>query len=262
METKQLTCPNCGANITNTQNCEYCGSLLIRFVDNGIDLSQTTYLNDIETYPGLIKALKHNLQFQKNTEEAVRTDILGPADENIDTGRNFIAHCVRNGYDYFGDESLAPYNSKNGISVHFSYPFYLDKNLDNVYERFNTIIEDKLKRFKTLDCYPLFTEHISFFTDNYGFKRKDYEYFIDFGKDAEGAARIISKVWKEVDKIPFDANIEYYTNAGDENCCKAIEYLIAERDGTEVNTDDVSFPDWLAYVIGAIIGLIAAICLL
>lgn len=40
MELKTYVCPNCGANATNAQNCEYCGSLLVRFVDKGVSLSQ------------------------------------------------------------------------------------------------------------------------------------------------------------------------------------------------------------------------------
>lgn len=40
MELKTYVCPNCGANTTNAQNCEYCGSLLVRFVDKGISLFQ------------------------------------------------------------------------------------------------------------------------------------------------------------------------------------------------------------------------------
>ena len=39
MEANVIKCPNCGASSTNHTNCEYCGSLLVRFVDKGIDLS-------------------------------------------------------------------------------------------------------------------------------------------------------------------------------------------------------------------------------
>ena len=94
-------------------------------------------------------------------------------------------------------------------------------------------------------------EHISFNTDNLGYKRKSYEYFIDFGEDAEGAARLISKVWNEVYEIPFDANVEYYTNAGYENVAKTRKFIETERDGTEVNNDDegISIPNWCYWVI-------------
>ena len=56
MEEKTLRCPNCGANATNHDNCEYCGSLLVRLVDNGIDVD--AYLSGHKALPGLSKALK------------------------------------------------------------------------------------------------------------------------------------------------------------------------------------------------------------
>ena len=58
MEANVIKCPNCGASSTNHTNCEYCGSLLVRFVDKGIDLSTTSYLTNDKVYAGLIDALK------------------------------------------------------------------------------------------------------------------------------------------------------------------------------------------------------------
>ena len=248
MEERILRCPNCGANTTNADNCEYCGSLLVRFIDKGIDLSKTSYLDDTETFPGLINALKQNLQLQESTkEEVVTTDIVGPVTHNS-AGRDYIGCVLRNGNIIHLDGSPVPSTSKKGICISFCFDPYLDKK-DT--EEFNTIQEKRRKHFKTLDCYPLFMEHISFHTDNLGYKRKSYEYFIDFGEDAEGAARLISKVWKEVYEIPFDANLEYYTNAGNENVVKTRKFIEAERDGTEVNNDDegISIPNWCYWVI-------------
>ena len=68
-ELKTFVCPNCGANTTNAQNCEYCGSLLVRFVEKGIDLSHTTYLNNDAVFPGLITQLKYNLKLQEKVSE-------------------------------------------------------------------------------------------------------------------------------------------------------------------------------------------------
>lgn len=50
-EIKTIVCPNCGANTTNHQNCEYCGSMLVRCYEmmdcneDGID----ELLNDIRS---------------------------------------------------------------------------------------------------------------------------------------------------------------------------------------------------------------------
>lgn len=245
MEEKILRCPNCGANASNHDNCEYCGSLLVRFVEKGIDLSQTTYLDDTETFPGLINALKQNLQLQKSTKEnIVTTDIVGPVTHN-DAGRDYIGCVLRNGNISYHDGSPVPSKSNNGICISFCFDPYLDNN----YEKYNTIQDERRKRFKTLDCYPLFMEHICFHTDYLGYKRKDYEYFIDFGEDAEGAARLISKVWKEVYEIPLNANVEYYTNAGGDNVVKARKAIEAERDGE----NDTSQIPWWGWAIGAFI---------
>ena len=80
-------------------------------------------------------------------------------------------------------------------------------------------------------------------------KRKGYEYFIDFGEDSEGAARLLSKIWKEVYEIPLDANVEYYTNAGGDNVVKARKAIEAERDGE----NDTSQIPWWGWAIGAFI---------
>ena len=262
-ELKSYTCPNCGANTTNADNCEYCGSLLVRFVEKRIDISQT-YLDDTETFPGLINALKLNLQLQENNEEdLVVTDIVGPVTVN-DKGRGDIGCVLRNGYICFMDHSPVPSKSKDGICISFAFAPYLD---DENAKEFNTIVEAWHKRFKTLDCYPLFMERICFYTDEYGSKRKCYEHFIDFGKDAEGAARLISKVWKEVFEIPFDANIEYYTNVGSDNIDKARKTVNAElygeaaRDGTEEkDDDDDDFPSWTYWVVALITLVLFKMC--
>ncbi len=34
-QVQTIVCPNCGANATNHHNCEYCGSLLVRFASTG-----------------------------------------------------------------------------------------------------------------------------------------------------------------------------------------------------------------------------------
>ena len=80
-EVKALVCPHCGANTTNTQNCEYCGSLLVRFVDKDIDISNTSYLSGKCEYPGLLTELKNNLKLQKEQTHVVCTDIYWPTND-------------------------------------------------------------------------------------------------------------------------------------------------------------------------------------
>ena len=61
-----IVCPNCGANTTNHSNCEYCGSLLVRFVDAQIDVMQTPYADNTIVLPGLVEELRKNLAAQKS----------------------------------------------------------------------------------------------------------------------------------------------------------------------------------------------------
>ena len=76
-EIKTYTCPNCGAQITNTHNCEYCGSSLVQFAVHGIDVTKTEYMNDDYVFPGLKEELEKNLKLQKeHPGMPVATDIL------------------------------------------------------------------------------------------------------------------------------------------------------------------------------------------
>ena len=81
METALIKCPNCGANATNHTNCEYCGSLLVRFAAAGVDLSKTTYTNDSATFPRFADELRKNLQLQEGNFEIVATDLY-----SVDSG--------------------------------------------------------------------------------------------------------------------------------------------------------------------------------
>ena len=99
MTEQLLKCPNCGANATNHENCEYCGSLLVRFVEKGIDLTKTTYMTNDNVFPGLTEELHANLRLQKQyPNQSVVTDIYTKDNYN-NTGL-----CVlRTGYAYWSD---------------------------------------------------------------------------------------------------------------------------------------------------------------
>ena len=81
-----IVCPNCGANTTNRKNCEYCGSMLVRFVDQNIAIDRTVF-GEVE-YKRIVLALKKNLELQKNlsSTEIIMTQTL-PADKVPDVFR-------------------------------------------------------------------------------------------------------------------------------------------------------------------------------
>lgn len=193
-EQKTLTCPNCGAAITNHRNCEFCGSLLVRFVDKGIDLSKTTYLNDNATFKGLAEALQRNLELQNSTMENVVTDIY-------DKYNNYKLCVMRSASSKWLDGTMLQLSdSQNGLTVVkcFSDSNYRDK--------------EREARLRKLDSFHLFTVHSSI---RDGWRCR--EYAIDFGSDADGAARLISELLTKVYLYPANYTLSCHTNVGDFN---------------------------------------------
>lgn len=219
MELKTITCPNCGANTTNAENCDYCGSLLVRFVDKGIDLSKTSYTNDTATFPGLAAELKRNLKLQNsNPNEFVATDLFR---FNAKTISGDTLSVLRSGMCSWSDSSsININNSKNGliIVVGFSTHVEYENNRWNIKHNYRQ--NNRLEKFKKLDCFPLFTSHMSYY-DIQGEKMYGREYAIDFGNDAEGAARLISEILQKVYGWTLDTNFDISTEVGIDNVQKA-----------------------------------------
>lgn len=211
MELKSLVCPHCGANTTNAQNCEYCGSLLVRFVDKGIDISNTSYLSGTCEYAGLLTELKNNLRLQaENPNESVCTDIWWEESD----GSSSCVSIGRSGMFYWRDGSPINLGSKDGgLIVYFDYSTCVNAEDKNTKD-FNRKIDRQLSKFKQLKSFPLFTSHFSSFTDPWGNERYGRAYAIDFGKDAEGAAALISEILSEVEGLKPTDDYDIMTNAG------------------------------------------------
>ena len=210
-ELQSYVCPNCGANTTNAENCEYCGSLLVRFVEKGIDLSQTSYTNNSEVFPGLITELKKNLILQEeNKGLAVVTDIMWKNDATGDRG--VVCILSASSETIFADGTPLSLGVKaKGLIVTFNYCTYADNSQWGEYnERMDTL----LKKFKQLKSFLLFTSHYGSFVDEQGFKRLGREYAIHFGEDAEGAARLISEVLIKVEGLKPTDSYDIFTNMG------------------------------------------------
>lgn len=209
-EGRFLTCPNCGANITNTQNCEYCGSLLVRFVDRGIDLAKTTYLDNTHTSSKLMNALRLCLMMQEQSSESVVMDIY-QNNPFINVG------CVlRSGFCLFCDGTTIPSKTNKGLCVLW---------------QFDEEAKEEHMKFKSLDCYPLFMERSSI-VGALGIKEKITEYFIDFGSDAEGAARLLSDVIYKVYGV-IESELDCPVNAGNDNIQKSRNYYDNRKPDTK-----------------------------
>lgn len=208
MEANVIKCPNCGASSTNHTNCEYCGSLLVRFVDKGIDLSTTSYLTNDKVYDGLIDALKQNLERQELSDSAVETGIFYKSSPTVKLSRkrHGVATVFRSGSTTWSDGDPIKLGDKNrGLVIKFSFDIHAEEN-DVSDER----IERQHQEFKALGSFPLFTPHTGIYMRPGSSSRfRSQEYAIDFGQDVEGAARLISEVLSKVYGIPEDTQLIY-----------------------------------------------------
>lgn len=224
-EIKTYVCPNCGANTTNTQNCEYCGSLLVRFVEKGIDLSHTSYTNNNAVFPGLIEELKRNIKLQEeNPYNPVATDLYKQIEDN--TASDYIGIFTGVLWDdgTFSPEFDNPDEIQLCIAVDFNT--YSDVDIKELKE-YNDIMDAQLAKFRQLDSFPLFTPHNGAYTDHDGFARYGRQYAINFGKDAEGAARLISEILIKVKGWLPTEPFDIFTNVGDDINRAREDWLIA-----------------------------------
>jgi hypothetical protein len=225
---KTLTCPNCGAHITNLQNCEFCGSLLIRLQQQGLNIEQAGYKDESKIYQGLTKHLERNLELQRTTnhEASIVTLILGEDREPIGGVTNQLS---------WGEAGMAykpetERDNKEHLKILFSF------SPDNISD------EMRLRKFRRLDIYELFDERISNSSDG---KIDAFYYAIDFGEDALGAARLISKVFNDVFSLPYETHLDCYTETT-ENLNKM---LWASAEETE-QPQESKIPAWVWWVIG------------
>ena len=206
-ELQSYVCPNCGANTTNAENCEYCGSLLVRFVEKGIDLSQTSYTDNSEVFPGLITELKKNLKLQEeNKGDVVTTDINWMIYDTACAAISIHSASI------FQDDTPMNLGAKaKGLIISFHFDIYADNSQHSEY---NGRMDARLKEFKQLKSFPLFTSHYGPYVDEDGEKRLRRGYAIHFGEDAEGAARLISEVLIKVEGLKPTDSYDIFTNVG------------------------------------------------
>ena len=211
-EIKTYTCPNCGAQITNTRNCEYCGSLLVRFAVHGIDVTKTGYMNDDYVFPGLKEELEKNLKLQKeHPDRAVATDIF----KKFSDGTMEVMSILRTGRSTWMDDTPVELESgERGLQIGVLF----DEANDIAWKELNELTDSMLRKFKKLDSFPLFTSH---YNQNHinasGEEKYGYEYVLDFGEDAEGAARLVSEILTKVYGVSVEENVDIFTNVGIDN---------------------------------------------
>lgn len=218
MQEQLLKCPNCGANVTNHRNCEYCGSLLVRFVEKGIDLTQTTYTSDVEVFPQLKQHLQKTLWAQ-NTSTPCATDIFREKGKREEAEDGYVLSVLPPNENYWGDGQLMIVSEGDkGLCITLSFKNYMNEEAE-IRKQYNELSNARLKRFEQLACFPLFTSHIWDYDCNSPYAKFLYrdldmtaqEFAIDFGKDIEGAARLISEIMQKVFLIPLTEKIDIST---------------------------------------------------
>lgn len=217
-----IVCPNCGANPQNHNNCEYCGSLLVRFVDKNIPIVEEKYGKKANTFDGLKEALIINLQEQEKTSghnhihtlikafPLVQTlDVTNPKSQNELVEFKLPDNTpviVRPKYTGTDEQSLV-------ICIRF-------------YETTKPINRDgQIKAhvlFKQMDIFPLFSLQIDDFEYIDGnIAGKVYQYYLNFGRDIDGAASIIT---------------QYFTY-----CCKTISVDRLRMSYTQTSLSDEEY---------------------
>lgn len=251
---QEIKCPNCGAPAKNHKNCEFCGSLLVRFANKGIDLTSTTYLNNDAVLPGLIKHLEKNLELQPNADGVI-TDIYYENEERLGGIApicSVITAKKATDYDgnlYFPDSETPSLGLVFGFSIFSSEIEALDP------ERGKERV--KKEKFEQLVSYSLFESRVLRQIDNTGLDYFCYEYAIDFGQDAEGAARLISEIANKVYGRELNKPLIYSTNADEKilearNKLKGLSTSTEDSDISEDSTIWDSVKKWIWFVIAAI----------
>ena len=171
---KALNCPNCGAATTNRKNCEFCNSLLVRFVEKGIEIDQSLYGKEAFIFLGLSELLETFVQKINAFSEGGWVDLVI--------------------YDGFNNRELLTVSSLGGSKLEF----------EDCKERIIVTFFDDDPYFELLkktDFFSLF----SFYDD------KDLEYYyIDYGTDYEGAAKIITQILiKVIGMNPSTSILQY-----------------------------------------------------
>lgn len=191
MEAQTITCPNCGASTSNYQNCEYCGSFLVRQVSRGLDVSN--YIERIPTY--------HNeviLKILKKSEDIIKQL------KNLGVSGNSPALFIKFGNAWIGNETT-------GILVSF------DEAKDSYCISIATVELEGLgvskEDFMNSEIGSFFTYSEEDCQDTDEWDMSVFE--IEFGHDIKGAAdficQLLDKVFrKKVNQVNYQLTLNGY----------------------------------------------------
>lgn len=218
-----IVCPNCGASATNHQNCEYCGSLLVRLVGN--------------TTPGLsVESFKQSfIRLEGGTLEHLLNELIEGRAQRLSVCKYWKGKIMHN---FESSLFFVEFNDANELELvmRFTGEASVKEALNN--------------RFLSIPESALFTNINKF--GNFG----GYVYSINYGQDVKSAAHIISKLTSALFGLTDDS-VGYVLNRKEESISKLTgkDYITITQpesrylpDGslcemTTVNNDGVDTPE-------------------
>lgn len=209
-QVQTIVCPNCGASATNHRNCEYCGSLLVRFTDKNIPLDETKYGHSAFKFTGLEDALTKNLEEQARTSgrNHIHTFINSPALSlsldvtNPKAQTEMVLYSWGDANTFRIKPTIQPDSDEQSLVICIRF-YEITNKLWAADNRFSHGITQDLNaynneahaRFQGIDIYDLFSLQTDTMVDEgSGTKVGNvYQYYLNFGRDVEGAASIITQ---------------------------------------------------------------------
>lgn len=188
-----VVCPNCGAKTTDHQNCEYCGSLFVRFGANKTDIARSYCSNEKFIYPTLEKALELNCKLQYSHEEVVTDVYFGTRNDKDEVVWDTLAVIQSNRIGN-NSELFFPNAVDGRLAICFCCNFKIGAEF-NAEEK----VRARMLKFESLSCNSLFKRK-SFTQDGY----RIHVFYIDFGNDYKGAAAIVTEIMTGVYELPKD----------------------------------------------------------
>lgn len=265
---EQNLCPSCGAPSNNRTNCEYCGSMLVRFNQLGLAFDPNRYGAQADTFNGLKDVLRQHLEEQERTNGMnhitthISSNIL-PISLDVDNPRaardsvvlnveQFLTNPTSNLSDvYTYPKTDYQGNEQSLVITLYFYEFNsMQVNFDNGVAQFNNYQRMQHEKFKQFREFPLFNHYEDKMKNEYGLggMGKVHTYSLDFGKDFEGAAEVITQYLMHMYDISSVEGIalEYNSTSQTEEEYKGI---VRKNKGMAVFW-------WLLLVVCAIIGAI------
>ena len=205
-----IVCPNCGASASNHQNCEYCGSLLVRFADKNISIDENQFGHSAFKFSGLEEALTKNLEEQARTSgrNHIHTFIKSPSlglDLDVTNPKaqtELLLYSWGNDNTFRIKPTIQPNTDEQSLVICIRFYEITNKwwAADTRYSHgiaaeFNDYNSEAHTRFQGMLIYDLFSLQTDTLVDEESGMKVGtvYQYYLNFGRDVEGAASIITQ---------------------------------------------------------------------